>query len=221
MIILGFDTCLDKMYVTLAQNDTIIDSRVIETTQTHYHSAFLISTIKDILKVNNKTPNDVELLTTNIGPGSFTGIRACTTVARVFAQAKDLNVIGISSLEIIANTIETDKKFLVSLDARKGKGYCAIYQNGEELFSPKAILLEELQEMVKKEDFEIITDDAMQKIIGGSNYIELNKDLGQTLTKLAYKKANSENIDYSWRKLHPLYIQPAPVTIKKPITNNK
>ncbi|MCQ2789890.1 MAG: tRNA (adenosine(37)-N6)-threonylcarbamoyltransferase complex dimerization subunit type 1 TsaB [bacterium] len=221
MIILGFDTCLDKMYVTLAQNDTIIDSRVIETTQTHYHSAFLISTIKDILKTNKKTPNDVELLTTNIGPGSFTGIRACTTVARVFAQAKNLNVIGISSLEIIANTIDTDKKVLVSLDARKGKGYCAIYQNGKELFAPKAVPLEELKEMVSNEEFEIITDEAMQKIIGGSNYIELNKDLGQTLTKLAYKKSNCKETDYSWSKLHPLYIQPAPVTIKKTVTNNK
>ena len=31
MNILGFDTCLDKMYVVLAKDDNILDSKIVET----------------------------------------------------------------------------------------------------------------------------------------------------------------------------------------------
>jgi len=114
MNILGFDTCLDKMYVVLAKDDNILDSKIVETTKEHYHSAFLISTIKDILKENNLTPSEIDVIATNIGPGSFTGIRACTTAARVFAQASGAKVIGVSSLEILSRLNEGERG--------KGKG---------------------------------------------------------------------------------------------------
>ena len=55
-ITLAFDTCLDKMYVVLKKDDSILTSKVIENTQTHYHSAYLISTIADILNENNIKP---------------------------------------------------------------------------------------------------------------------------------------------------------------------
>lgn len=48
---------------------------------------------------NSVKPQDLDLIAVNIGPGSFTGIRACTTVARVMAQQLDIKAIGISSLE--------------------------------------------------------------------------------------------------------------------------
>ena len=98
-ITLAFDTCLDKMYVTLVGGNDIIDSRVVVNHDEKYHSAFLISTIKEVLKRNNLEPENISLIATNIGPGSFTGIRACTTVARVMAQQLACKSIGISSLE--------------------------------------------------------------------------------------------------------------------------
>ena len=90
------------MYVTLAENDKILSSEVVTNKDNKYHSAFLISTIKEILKSNNLTPKDLDAIGTNIGPGSFTGIRACTTVARMMAQQLDLPAVGISSLDILS-----------------------------------------------------------------------------------------------------------------------
>ena len=83
--ILVFDTCLDKMYVTLANDDRIVSSKIVTNQDNKYHSAFLISTIKSVLKENGLTPKDINAIGTNIGPGSFTGIRACTTVARIMS----------------------------------------------------------------------------------------------------------------------------------------
>ena len=81
MKILAFDTCLDKMYVVLKDDEHLLASEIVENQGSKYHSAFLISTIQRVLSENNLKPQDLDLIATNIGPGSFTGIRACTTVA--------------------------------------------------------------------------------------------------------------------------------------------
>lgn len=214
MKILAFDTCLDKMYVALSENDKILSSKVVETTDTHYHSAFLISTITSILKENDLISQDVNVIATNIGPGSFTGIRACITVARVFAQSTNIKTVGVSSLEILSRINNTEKKTVVALDARKEMAYIAIFEGRKQIFEPKAILLDELKEMILKDDFFIITDDKLKPILNGISYQKQEADLGKYLIEIANEKLNS-NCETNWRKLLPLYIQPPPVTLKK------
>jgi tRNA threonylcarbamoyl adenosine modification protein YeaZ len=209
MNILAFDTCLDKMYVTLDKNGNF-SSKIIETTNEHYHSAFLISTIRDILKENDLTPQDIDVIATNIGPGSFTGIRACNTVARAFAQGISGNVktIGVSSLEILSR-INNAKQSLVALDARKNMAYVAVYENKKEIFAPKTVLIEDLKEMISNGCQIVTTDDNLAPVIGGISYQKTDEDLGKILIELAKEKL--ENVETDWRKLQPLYIQPPPV----------
>ena len=95
MITLAFDTSLDKMYTVLKRDGKILASRIIENKDNKYHSAFLISTLQEILSENKITPRDIDLIAVNTGPGSFTGIRACVTVARVLAQQLNCKVIGV------------------------------------------------------------------------------------------------------------------------------
>ena len=125
MKILAFDTCLDKTYITIADDLNVIESKIILSDSTNYHSAYLISSIAELLKNNNLEPGDIDLIATDIGPGSFTGIRACTTVARVLAQQLNKKAVGISSLEILSKIQGGDD--LVCLDARKNKAYVYAY----------------------------------------------------------------------------------------------
>ena len=120
MKMLAFDTCLDKTYVTL-YNENIFQNKIILSNDKNYHSAYLISTLVEILKANNLSPKDIDCIAIDIGPGSFTGIRACTTVARMLAQQLDIKAVGISSLEILSRIL--GKNDLVALDARKNKAY--------------------------------------------------------------------------------------------------
>ena len=108
MITLAFDTCLDKMYAVLKKDNEILASKIVENKDNKYHSAFLISTLQEILSTNNIKPQDVNLIAVNIGPGSFTGIRACVTVARVMAQQLNCKAIGVSSLEILSKLAENN-----------------------------------------------------------------------------------------------------------------
>lgn len=204
MRILSFDTCLDKTYVTLSDNKSYIN-KVILSTGENYHSAYLISTIVDILKSCNLTPNDLDYIATDIGPGSFTGIRACTTVARMLAQQLNIGLIGISSLEILSRI--DGENDLVALDARKNKAY---------FFDKEikgALELEDVDQLIKGK--KVITDDSLYtrfKEFGSEvvSYQQGNYKLGEILAKIAEEKIES-GIDTDWKKLKPLYIQPPPV----------
>lgn len=201
MKILVFDTCLDKMYIALAQDDKILSSKVVENQDNKYHSAFLISTIKEILKENNLTPQDLDVIGTNVGPGSFTGIRACTTVARMMAQQLNIQAYGVSSLEILSKINQTSKPTVVALDARKNSAY--MYLDNE---IKGAVQIEEIKKLIEGKDYYLVTDDKMQKELGGISYQQGQYPLGEILAELIYSKSKMKT--GSWRELKPLYIQP-------------
>lgn len=205
MKILAFDTCLDKTYITLAEDDKVLRSETIVSDGQNYHSAYLISTIVKVLKELNLTPKDIDMIATDIGPGSFTGIRACTTVARVLAQQLDIKAVGISSLEILSKILGGND--LVALDARKNKAY--IYDGDIK----GAIELEQVDELVKGRT--LITDNSLLERFSqftdkAVSYQVSDYPLGEILAHLAYEKA-IDNDKTNWRKLKPLYIQPPPV----------
>jgi len=204
MILLAFDTCLDKTYVTLTDG-VKFNNKVIVSNEKNYHSAYLISTIVEILKNEKLEPKDIDYIAIDVGPGSFTGIRACTTVARMLAQQLNINAIGVSSLEILSRIL--NKNSLVALDARKNKAY--IYDN--EILG--AVDLEEVDNLIK--DKEIITDNSLLERLSKNaknavSYQQKEYPLGEILAKIAIEKIeNKENTD--WRSIKPLYIQPPPV----------
>ena len=156
--------------------------------------------MQEILSTNNIKPQDVNLIAVNIGPGSFTGIRACVTVARVMAQQLNCKAIGVSSLEILSKLAETNP--LVALDARKNCAY--LYFDNE---IKGAVQLEKVQEIIKSGNYTVITDNKLQPLLGGTSYQEKEYPLGEILADLAENKEDEGN----WRKLKPLYIQPPPM----------
>ena len=201
MIILAFDTCLDKTYIPLTDNNKIIQSETIVSDNENYHSAYLISTIVKVLKKAGLTPRDINMIATDIGPGSFTGIRACTTVARVLAQQLNIKTCGISSLEILSKILGDND--LVVTDARKNKAY--VYNNDIQ----GAVELEKVDELVKGK--RVITDNSLYERLSANaettiSYQSGNYPLGDILAELAMKKQAIE-----WQNLKPLYIQPPPV----------
>lgn len=206
--ILAFDTCLDKMYAVLKKDGKILASKVVENHDNKYHSAFLISTLKEIMSQNGIEPKDINLIAVNIGPGSFTGIRACVTVARVMAQQLDCKAVGISSLEILAKAHESaeinNKDILVALDARKNSAY--LYLKGE---IKGAVNLDEIKSIINNGNYLVVTDNKLRPVLGGIAYQDENLPIGEVLAALAEEKNDEGN----WRKLKPLYIQPPPMGV--------
>ena len=195
LITLAFDTALDKMYVVLKKDGVVVESRVVETTKEKYHSAYLVSTIAEVL--DGQKP---DLIAVNIGPGSFTGIRACVTVARVMAQQLGIQAVGVSSLEILSKINTTKKPVLAALDARKDMAY--LWQDGK---IKGAVPVDE----INTDGYFVITDDRLQPVLGGVSYQKGDYPLGEILVDIAEERGGTD-----WRELLPLYIQPPAIHVK-------
>lgn len=204
MILLNFDTALNKTYVAISNDGNLLTSKIVENTEDNYHSAFLLSTIKEILKENNLTPKNVDLIGVNVGPGSFTGIRAALTVAKVMAQELNIKIVQIESLRILSKLNKTDKKSIVIMDARRSMAY--VYKDDE----IKLVNISEVKSILEQDDFEIISDKSMAEslAIDAIVYEKDNYDLGKILNELAYENKDNAILP---NELKALYIQPPPV----------
>ena len=65
------------------------------------------------------------------GPGAFTGLRIACGIAQGLAFAHDLPVLGVSTLESVAEESRAPR-VLVALDARMQEIYCAAYERSGE-----------------------------------------------------------------------------------------
>ena len=222
MKILSFDTCFSKTYITLSEDDKILVSKSVDTTDEGYHSVYLIPNIVEILNAQKLTIQDLDAIGVNIGPGSFTGIRISAVIARVFAQASNLRLVGVPSLEILSKINETDKNTTVILDARKNKVYFARYdKDNNVLTEPKLLEKEELNSEIERSDV-IITDNSIFEYLQtlGINSVKFEDNqekIGEYLAELTFKKLKKGG-DFNFALLKPLYIQPPSIT--KPKVNN-
>ena len=82
----------------------------------------------------------VERIAVGVGPGSFTGLRLGIATARGLAQARDLPLVGVSSLAALA--VGAD---LAVIDARRGEVFAA----APDVFGPVALKPEELAERIE------------------------------------------------------------------------
>lgn len=72
-----------------------------------------------------------------------------------------------------------------------------------------AIQLEKVKEMLENRDYNLITDDKLQKVLGGTSYQAGEHNLGEILANLTYEKLKTSSC--KWQELKPLYIQPPPM----------
>ena len=212
-----FDTCFDKSYIVLSDNDKILDYKIIESSENNYHSAFLIPEIKNLLVKNKLFIKDLYSIGINIGPGSFTGVRAGVTIARVLCQQFNIKLVGVSSLEILSQI--NNNSSTVILDARKNKVYFGEYENGIEVTSPCLKDKNELISYLNKKSM-IITDNSIQEFLTENGikselYKNYEDKIGIYLHNLVQNKLKDFHNNYNWAEVKPLYIQKPSITKPK------
>ncbi len=214
MKILAFDTSLNKTYIALDTGRATV-SKIYETDENNYHSAYLIIGIKNILEENGVSLSDIDLFAVNHGPGSFTGIRAGVTVAKTLAKELDKKVIGINSSDILYETYQNLDPDVV-LDARRGQFYLRKnsplpgraeielipYDNISDCITRKTVICDtssvlSLKEYLKGREIKFI------------NFEEDNVDLSKALINIAKNAVGSENL--KWNSLNAAYIQAPPI----------
>ena len=129
-LILNFETSSKNCSVTLSSKGKLISNFDLEDDK-YRHSELLTSTIKDILTQNNISAKELSAVAIGIGPGSFTGLRIGFSVAKGLCYPHKINLIGISSLKILANSIKNDTGDIIPMINDKGNYYyLSTFENG-------------------------------------------------------------------------------------------
>ena len=100
MLILAFDTTLSICSAVICHEGRIISREIQDGKKGH--SEIIMPMIEKIMKKSQIDFSDIDLFATATGPGSYTGLRVCIALARGFKLALNKPVIGLNTLEIIA-----------------------------------------------------------------------------------------------------------------------
>lgn len=128
MKILALETSTEYCSAALSHDDTIIAK---DTLAGQKHSEILLVMIQELLAEAELTLRQIDGIAFGAGPGSFTGLRIACGVAQGLGFAAKLPVVGISTLEALAQKISAPET-IVALDARMGEIYHAAYQKTSE-----------------------------------------------------------------------------------------
>lgn len=133
MKILAIDTSSKICSVSILEDCNVILEKHTNDEKTHSQNLMLL--IDELFKETNLSLNDINLLACCQGPGSFTGIRIGIATIKAFSDAKNIPVVGVTSLESLAYNIQ-DTGLIVSLiDAKNDNVYYSLFTNNGKLYS--------------------------------------------------------------------------------------
>ncbi|MCK9200185.1 MAG: tRNA (adenosine(37)-N6)-threonylcarbamoyltransferase complex dimerization subunit type 1 TsaB [Gallionella sp.] len=124
MNILALETSTEYCSVALWQDGEVV-SRCDLVGQKH--SERLMPMIDDLLQATGHKLQTMDAIAFGMGPGSFTGVRIACGVAQGLALGANLPVVGVCTLEALAEASGHDKVIVV-LDARMSEIYHAAYE---------------------------------------------------------------------------------------------
>lgn len=128
MNILGLDTAQPACSAALLMEGGALFVRFEEMTKGHAEA--LAPMAEAVLEEAGITPADLDLIAVTIGPGTFTGTRVALSFARGLGAALRLPVLGLTSLEVLAEPAVAREGELIaaSFDARRGEIYLQLFE---------------------------------------------------------------------------------------------
>ena len=159
MIAFYIDTTSNYLYTALVKDKELLIEK--KECLAHDLSTFALNEVNKMFLEVNLKPTDVDKIIVVNGPGSFTGIRIGVTIAKILAWSLNKEITTISSLEAMAESIETDKLIVPVINARRNCVYGAIYDNGNVVLNEEYMSIEKLMLVLNglQKDYVFISND--------------------------------------------------------------
>ena len=128
MTILALEFSSARRSVALAGGGEVL-AEAVEQTSARGTNAFGL--IERVLADANIARTEVAVIAVGLGPGSYTGIRAAIALAQGWQLARDVKLLGVSSVESLAAQAQAGKIFgrvNLVIDAQRGEFYLATWQ---------------------------------------------------------------------------------------------
>ncbi|MBX3166332.1 MAG: tRNA (adenosine(37)-N6)-threonylcarbamoyltransferase complex dimerization subunit type 1 TsaB [Candidatus Eremiobacteraeota bacterium] len=189
--------------------------------QPRQHLVQIFPALDLLCRQSGLKPGELRAVAVTGGPGSFTGVRTGLLLAKTLAQADDLPVYPVDTLEALAaNAVEGDS-VVAGLDARKGEIIWARYRVRQGLPS----LLEPARLSSPQEFLDsipagsLVLGSACQAALpGGEEVRVLPADLWRvravSVGRVAWPRLQA-GAGTSWPQLRPDYVRPADVQVHR------
>jgi tRNA threonylcarbamoyladenosine biosynthesis protein TsaB len=128
MKLIAIETSTNLASVAVTDGKHILSEQHLEKAS---HAKVVLPLIENLLAKMDLSLSNIDAIAYGMGPGSFTGVRIATSMAKGLALANDLPLIPISSLAAIAHKAHQKTAFeriIAACDARMQEIYWACYQ---------------------------------------------------------------------------------------------
>ncbi len=128
MTILALEFSSDRRSVALARDGMVLSEAV---QQTGGRTTNALGLIEKVLADGRILREEIEVIAVGLGPGSYTGIRAAIAVAQGWQLAREIKLLGVSSVDALAAQAQAEKIFgrvNLVIDAQRGEFYLATWE---------------------------------------------------------------------------------------------
>jgi tRNA threonylcarbamoyl adenosine modification protein YeaZ len=161
MKVLAFDTSGKPTAVSLATQTADGSLEILAErnfVDSENHSVSLMPTIDAMLREIGWKPNDLTRVAVAVGPGSYTGLRIAVTAAKTLAWTLGIELVGVSSLAVLAESVAFDGVKIPLMNARRGFVYAA--DGAKERYCALTDLLAQLKNTVPADKLAFVGETA-------------------------------------------------------------
>ena len=167
------------------------------------HSEFLLAKIEDILLENNLTIKDINVVSVNLGPGSFTGVRIGVSFVKAFMLSLNLKAVVFNSFDILSYNIK-DKNYIAILNSNNEDIYFKSVLDGKISFG--FMKAEEINNFIKENKVKCYCKKSESAYFKGISKLKSLKISDDVSAKITLDKIENEEFT-SIENINPLYIK--------------
>ena len=160
MTFIAIDTSTKVCSAALLQDGAVLQSFICY--DTHNHAALLPQYVESLLNHTKQHSVSIDAVVLCDGPGSYTGLRISTALAKGLCYGLNIPLIAVSTLTLLAielsqlyeGRLKADDVICPMIDARRMEVYCALYQADTKQISPteaRIVDKDSFSEVLKKQ----------------------------------------------------------------------
>lgn len=126
--VLAIDTATRTQSLAILDGETVLEHS--QQRVKFNHGSSLLERIAHMLEAREMGVSNLDLIAVGRGPGSFTGLRVGISIAKSLSRAKDISLVGVSTLAALAYPAacaHPEAAVFATLDARRREVYTGLY----------------------------------------------------------------------------------------------
>ena len=145
-LILSIETSTAVCSVALHENGRLL--AVMEVHQEYSHASKLGTLVNEVMNIADIKLDKINAIAVSSGPGSYTGLRIGTSLAKGLCYSLDIPLLAVPTLKILAAGVRPllhDDSFVCPMiDARRMEVYCQVFTGNLEEYEPvKSVIVDE------------------------------------------------------------------------------